>query len=138
MKPDIAKNILQSEIKNIASNSEVYSIKPKSDFTRKRKLPLETIVTTIIGLENKNLTNELLDIFNCSSKAATASAFIKLAFPAKPTLVKNIDIKNICSTSSNPILHMPNWYKPNFRRENTSPPITASGIKKPKATYMIF
>lgn len=35
MKPDIAKNILQSEIKNIASNSEVYSIKPKSDFIKK-------------------------------------------------------------------------------------------------------
>ena len=41
MKQDIAKNILQSEIKNIASNSEVYSIKHKLDFTRKRKLPLE-------------------------------------------------------------------------------------------------
>ena len=90
MKPDIAKNILLSEIKNVVSNSEAYSIKPKSDFTRKRKLPLETLVKTIIGLENKNLTNELLDIFNCSSKAATASAFIQQRSKVKAKIFEDI------------------------------------------------
>ena len=74
MKPKHIKIILLSEIKTASENYEKYCYNPLRNFSRNRKLPFETVVKSIIGMESKSLTNELIDIFN-SSDMPFASAF---------------------------------------------------------------
>lgn len=77
MKPKHIKNILLSEIHQIALEPEKYCINPKADFTRKRKLPLEQLIHCIVSMGGGTLSNELLDFFHCSSNAASSSAFVQ-------------------------------------------------------------
>lgn len=101
MKPDLVKSILLSEIKNVASDPKIYSINPQSYFTRRRKLPLETLLKTIIGFENKSLRNELLDIFECSSDSASASAFIQQRSKVKAKIFEDLFLSFTNSISCN-------------------------------------
>ena len=55
-----------SEIKEVANKPELYCFNPNSDFTRKRKLSMETVLTGIIGMGSGSLTNELIDLFHSS------------------------------------------------------------------------
>ncbi len=50
MKPKHVNNLLLSEIRRIAKNPQDYCSNPKSDFTRNRKLPIERLLTSIIGM----------------------------------------------------------------------------------------
>lgn len=84
MKPKHVKKLLLSEIKRISENPQDYCTNPKSNFTRNRKLPLERLLTGIIGMGGGSLSNELLDIFNCSANAASTSAFVQQRSKIKP------------------------------------------------------
>ena len=75
MKPNQVKKILMSKIHYVAKNSKLYCFNPDKDFSRKRKLTMERLITGIIGMESRNLTNELIDTFNSSPDMPTASAF---------------------------------------------------------------
>ena len=67
MKPKYIKKILLNEIKKVVSKVRDYCSNPEKDFTRNRKLPMEKIIKGIIGMESKSLTNELIDLFECSA-----------------------------------------------------------------------
>lgn len=90
MKPKHVKKLLLSEIRRIAENPQCYCTNPKSDFTRNRKLPLERLLTSIIGMGGGSLSNELLDIFNCSANVASSSAFIQQRSKVKPEAFEEI------------------------------------------------
>ncbi|MDQ9809027.1 IS4 family transposase, partial [Acinetobacter baumannii] len=60
MKPKDIKKLLFSEINSVSKKSDDYCISSGKDFTRKRKLPFETVIKTIIGMESKSMTNELI------------------------------------------------------------------------------
>jgi hypothetical protein len=75
MKPKQLKNLLMSNIRRVVKNSKLYCINPEKDFSRKRKLTMEKLITGIIGMQSGSLTNELIDFFNASSDVPTASAF---------------------------------------------------------------
>lgn len=77
MKPKHVKKLLISEIKNVANNAQDYCYNPAKDFTRKRKLSIEKVLTGIIGMGSGSITNELIDLFDASSATPTASAFIQ-------------------------------------------------------------
>ena len=77
MKPKYVKELLISEIKTISKSPQDYCINPKSDFSRNRKLPFERILTGIIGMGGGSLSNELVDMFNCSADVASSSAFVQ-------------------------------------------------------------
>lgn len=77
MKPKHVKKLLISEIKNVANNAKDYCYNPAKDFTRKRKLSMEKVLTGIIGMGSGSITNELIDLFDASSATPTASAFIQ-------------------------------------------------------------
>lgn len=49
----------------------------ETDFIRNRKLPFLTIIKSIIGMESKSLTNELIDIFPNVESLPSASAFVQ-------------------------------------------------------------
>ena len=76
MKPKQIKKILLSEIELLSNNVTDYIRNPRRDFSRNRKLPFSTIIKSIIGMESKSLTNELIDFFN-TSDLPSASAFVQ-------------------------------------------------------------
>lgn len=77
MKPKYLKKLLLSEIKAVAEKSDNFCIDSSRNFSRKRKLPFETVVKTIIGMESKSLTNELIDVFDSKPDFPSASAFVQ-------------------------------------------------------------
>lgn len=63
MKSKQIKNLL-SEIESLSNNLTNYIRNSECDFLRNRKLSFFTIIKSIIGMESKSLTNELIDRFN--------------------------------------------------------------------------
>ena len=90
MKPKHIKKLLMSEIKKVADRPELYCLHPDRDFTRKRKLSMETALTGIIGMGCGSLTNELIDLFHSSPQMPTASAFTQQRSKIKPEAFKAI------------------------------------------------
>ena len=89
MKPKQIKKFLLSEIELLSNNLTDYIRKPGHDFSRNRKLPFSTIIKSIIGMESKSLTNELIDSFN-TSDLPSASAFVQQRQKIKPEVFKAI------------------------------------------------
>ena len=89
MKPKQIKKILLSEIELLSNNITAYIRNPGRDFSRNRKLPFSTIIKSIIGMESKSLTNELIDSFN-TSDLPSASAFVQQRLKIKPEAFKAI------------------------------------------------
>lgn len=89
MKPKQIKQILLSEIELLSNNITDYTRDPSRDFTRNRKLTFSTIIKSIIGMESKSLTNELIDFFNTSDLPST-SAFVQQRLKVKPEAFKAI------------------------------------------------
>ena len=77
MKPNYLKNILFSEIKSIAEKANDYCLSPGKDFIRNRKLSFETVMKIVIGMENRSLTNEIIDAFHSNPNLPSTSAFIQ-------------------------------------------------------------
>ena len=90
MKPKQVKKILLSEIRKIASAPERYSVHPGVDFTRNRKLPLERLLSGIVGLGGGTLSNEILDLFHFSRDTPTPSAFIQQRNKLKPEALEDL------------------------------------------------
>lgn len=90
MKVKHIKKLLLSEIKKVASNAESYCLHPGNDFTRNRKLSLETVLKAVIGMESGSLTNELIDLFHAVPDMPTSSAFIQQRNKLKPEAFKAI------------------------------------------------
>lgn len=90
MKPKHIKNLLLTEIKTVSNNFARYCYEPQRNFSRNRKLSFETIIKSIIGMESKSLTNELLDFFNSSPDTPSASAFIQQRSKIKPEALETI------------------------------------------------
>lgn len=90
MKPRYLKKLLLSEIKAVAEKSDDFCIDSIRNFSRKRKLSFETVVKTIIGMESKSLTNELIDAFDSKPDLPSASAFVQQRSKIKADAFKAI------------------------------------------------
>lgn len=90
MKPKHIKKLLLSEIEAVANKSDGYCYDPKRDFSRMRKLSFETVIKSIIGMESKSLTNELIDIFKASPDMPSSSAFVQQRSKIKPEALKAV------------------------------------------------
>ena len=90
MKPNSLKNLLLSEIHSVSQRADEFAVESGKHFTRKRKLPLETLIKTIIGMESKSLTNELIDIFEPESDIPSAAAFVQQRSKLKAAAFKSI------------------------------------------------
>ncbi len=77
MKPNHVKKLLSSEIERVTNSPELYCVNPTTDFTRTRKLSMDTIIRGVIGMGSKSLSNELIDLFDASSHMPTTSAFVQ-------------------------------------------------------------
>ena len=75
--PKPIKRTLKRCIKELSSHPELYCKNPGKDFTRKRKLPLEQVVKSVLSMTGKSLRGELMDYFGLSLSMPTVSAFIQ-------------------------------------------------------------
>lgn len=69
----IKKNFNKS-ISNVAYNISRFSVNPESDFTRKKKLPVNKLISFLILQGSSSTKNELLDFFDMSNETPSASA----------------------------------------------------------------
>ena len=59
--PKHIRNNLLSVIKTMGETPWLYAKDPTRDFSRRRKIPFEKLLTTLIGMGGGNLTKEILD-----------------------------------------------------------------------------
>lgn len=90
MKPKHLKNLLLSEIDAVSQRVEDFSVEAGKHFTRNRKLPLEKVIKTIVGMESKSITNELVDAFNAEPDMPSASAFVQQRYKVKAEAFKAV------------------------------------------------
>jgi len=71
------KKKLSCAIDQLCEVPWMFSKRPGKDFTRKRKLSFQKIISFILAMEGGSLTNEMLKYFGCSVNIASASAFVQ-------------------------------------------------------------
>ena len=75
MKPNALKDILHREIDSLDVSECAKN--PDRDFSRTRKLPLNTLVTTMLHMEGQSVGNELLSMFPKASETPSPAAFVQ-------------------------------------------------------------
>lgn len=82
MNPNTVKSILQHEIDSM--DAGVHAVNPSRDFSRSRKLPFNSLMTTILNMQGRSLDNELISMFPKAKDTPSASAFIQQRNKLKP------------------------------------------------------
>ena len=82
-------NLLNGCIDSLCENPQEFLVKSQ-DFTRCRKLPLDVVIRSILGMQNKSLSHELLEFFNFDKATPTASAFVQQRSKIKPEAFEHI------------------------------------------------
>lgn len=75
--PETIRKNLNDILLDMAKTSWLYAKEPTRDFTRKRKLPFEKVLSTLICLGGGTLNKELLEQFQFDPSIATSSAFLQ-------------------------------------------------------------
>lgn len=88
MKPKAVKSLLMREIDSLSQSN--YAKSPSTDFTRCRKLPFNTLITTMLRMEGKSIGNELISIFPKASETPSASAFVQQRNKLKEGVFDNL------------------------------------------------
>lgn len=84
------KNRLNTAINTISKMPDRFVKIPKIDFTRNRKLSLDTTIRIVLGMGGNSLSAELLEYFGYSDKTATSSAFIQARHKILPDAFQTI------------------------------------------------
>ena len=90
MKAKKVRDVLLKEIRTVCESIEQFCGSPGKDFVRSRKMPIDRLILAIIGMGNKNITNELLDFYDVSPDTPTASAFVQQRDKLKPEAFETI------------------------------------------------
>jgi len=75
--PRFVKDKLIEVISKIAAAPELFVKNPNKDFTRNRKLSLDTVMRLMLSMGGKSLTNELMEHFEYNVHMPSSSAFIQ-------------------------------------------------------------
>ena len=75
--PKHVKNTLNSVIRDMAKHPEDFCRCPEKDFTRKRKLPFEKILTLLVKMGGHSLRDEMLDCLDFEEMPASVSALVQ-------------------------------------------------------------
>lgn len=71
------KETLTSLIREMSAEPAPYVKKPGKDFTRKKKLPFETVIQLLISMGGNSMYKELLESQGYDVNTATTSAFVQ-------------------------------------------------------------
>lgn len=88
--PKALKRKLLDTICQMREELPKYTIDPKRDFTRNRKLPFETLCRTILSMSGQSLNVELQRQFHYDPTSATTSAFVQQRGKLLPTVFEEI------------------------------------------------
>ena len=75
--PKHVENTLHSVIRNMAKHPEDFCRCPNKDFTRKRKLPFEKVLTFLVKMGGHSLRDEMLDCIDFKDLPASVSALVQ-------------------------------------------------------------
>lgn len=75
--PTYIKNTLNTVIRDMAKHPEDFCRNPKTDFTRKRKLPFEKVLTLLVKMGGHSLRDEMLDCLDFKEMPASVSALVQ-------------------------------------------------------------
>lgn len=70
-------NTLKSCISDLSEYPWLFSVTPEANFTRKRKLPFDKVVSAVLAFRSGTLSHEMMNYFGLSPDIATTSAFIQ-------------------------------------------------------------
>lgn len=82
------KETLTSLIREMAGTLAPYVKNPEKDFTRKKKLPFETVMQILISMGGNSLYKELLESQGYDANTATTSAFVQQRNKILPSAVE--------------------------------------------------
>lgn len=82
------KETLTSLIREMAAAPVLYVNNPKKDFTRKKKLPFETVMQLLISMGGNSLYKELLESQGYDVNTATTSAFVQQRNKIQPSAME--------------------------------------------------
>lgn len=75
--PNAVKASLTSLIMEMSASPALYVKNPERDFTRKRKLPFETVIQLLLSMGGNSIYKELLGAQGYDINTATAAAFVQ-------------------------------------------------------------
>lgn len=75
--PKYIKNTLNSVIRGMATHPDDFCRCPRKDFTRKRKLPFEKVLTLLVKMGGHSLRDEMLDCLDFKKIPASVSALVQ-------------------------------------------------------------
>jgi len=75
--PNTVKETLSSLISELSASPTLYVKNPGVDFTRKRKLPFETVMQLLISMGGNSIYKELLEAQGYDVNTASSSAFVQ-------------------------------------------------------------
>lgn len=77
-------------IGDIAEHIDEFCYDPEHNFTRKRKLPPEILLTILVGMGGDPLRNELLKYWNYTPELASVPAFVQQRSKLKPQALETL------------------------------------------------
>ena len=75
--PKYIKSTLNTVIRDMSKHPEDFCSRPGKDFTRKRKLPFEKILSLLVKMGGHSLRDEMLDCLNFEEMPASVSALVQ-------------------------------------------------------------
>ena len=84
------RQVLVESIDHLDTNKALYLQNPEKDFSRKRKLPFDTIINQLLQMESGTLQAELLKYHNFSDDTPTKSAFCQQRAKISPEALKDL------------------------------------------------
>jgi hypothetical protein len=75
--PNSVKETLTSLINEMSASPSLFVKNPGIDFTRKRKLPFETVMQLLLSMGGNSIYKELLEVQGYDVNAATTAAFVQ-------------------------------------------------------------
>lgn len=88
--PEFIRTELHHSINKVAADLSACVKNPSKDFSRKRKLPLRTMLLMLVGIGGGGLAKELYDWFGYSPNTVTASAFVQQRDKIRPEALEMI------------------------------------------------
>lgn len=82
--PKHIKNTLHSVIRDMAKHPKDFCCSPEKDFTRKRKLPFEKVLTLLVKMGGHSLRDEMLDQLDFNDIPASVSALVQQRSKIQP------------------------------------------------------
>ena len=75
--PKTVKRTLKKTVKEISSNPQSFAKNPEKDFIRRRKLPADKMMYSVLSMSSKDLKCELMEFFDMNKNMPTVSAFVQ-------------------------------------------------------------